>query len=98
MELTHCHFVHVRQTAGRRAGLIKENPGIAFGEVGKKLGAEWKELSDAKKKPYQDTAAKSKVGAYSHASLSPSCTFRTDKLFDVLAAYDKKKAAYDAKK
>lgn len=34
--------------------------GIAFGEVGKVLGAKWKELSEEGKKQYEDLAVKDK--------------------------------------
>jgi len=32
--------------------LVKENPGLSFGEIGKQLGLEWKQLSDKDKEPY----------------------------------------------
>lgn len=35
-----------------RASVLKENPGIAFGAVGKELGKRWGALSDAEKKKY----------------------------------------------
>ena len=35
-----------------RAAVMKENPGIAFGAVGKELGKRWGALSDAEKKKY----------------------------------------------
>jgi structure-specific recognition protein 1 len=35
-----------------RASVMKENPGIAFGAVGKELGKRWGALSDAEKKKY----------------------------------------------
>lgn len=38
-----------------------ENPGSSFGEVGKILGAKWKELDDLEKKPYIEGAAKEKA-------------------------------------
>jgi hypothetical protein len=41
----------------QRTKLVSENPGIAFGEVGKKLGAMWKELKDDQKAPYAAKAA-----------------------------------------
>ncbi|KAI0759180.1 HMG-box [Irpex lacteus] len=37
-----------------------ENPDAGFGEIGKLLGARWKELSDEEKKPYIEQAAKDK--------------------------------------
>lgn len=39
-----------------RTKVIEENPGITFGETGKKLGAMWKELTDDGKKPYNKKA------------------------------------------
>ncbi|GIL44113.1 hypothetical protein Vafri_1648 [Volvox africanus] len=38
-----------------------ENPGIAFGEVGKMLGERWKGMSLDEKAPYEQMAAKDKV-------------------------------------
>ena len=35
-----------------RAAVMKENPGIAFGAVGKELGKRWGALSDAEKKKF----------------------------------------------
>ena len=35
-----------------RPNIMKENPGIEFTQVGKKLGEKWRALSDAKKKSY----------------------------------------------
>ncbi|KAH9916246.1 high mobility group box domain-containing protein [Epithele typhae] len=40
-----------------------ENPDAGFGEIGKLLGAKWKELDDEEKKPYLDQAAKDKARA-----------------------------------
>jgi len=37
----------------RRPALIKEQPSLSFGEVGKALGAEWKKMSDAQKAKYK---------------------------------------------
>ncbi|KAI0085590.1 high mobility group box domain-containing protein [Irpex rosettiformis] len=37
-----------------------ENPDAGFGEIGKLLGARWKELSDEEKKPYIEQAARDK--------------------------------------
>ncbi|CAO3699883.1 hypothetical protein G6F70_007185 [Rhizopus microsporus] len=39
-----------------REKVIKENPGAKFGEIGKILGARWKELSDEEKKPFVEQA------------------------------------------
>ncbi|THH08839.1 hypothetical protein EW145_g2444 [Phellinidium pouzarii] len=40
-----------------------ENPDAGFGEVGKLLGAKWKELDEAEKKPYKDLAAHDRTRA-----------------------------------
>jgi len=48
-----------------RERIKTENPDASFGEVGKLLGAKWKELDDTEKKPYHDLAAKGKVRAES---------------------------------
>jgi len=37
-----------------------ENPDASFGEIGKLLGARWKELDDEEKKPYIEQAARDK--------------------------------------
>jgi len=46
-----------------RERIKTENPEASFGEVGKLLGAKWKELNDSEKKPYLDQAAKDKTRA-----------------------------------
>ena len=43
-----------------RPKVVEENPGIAFGEVGKKLGAMWKSLTEDEKGPFQKKAAEDK--------------------------------------
>ncbi|KAJ7721922.1 high mobility group box domain-containing protein [Mycena olivaceomarginata] len=40
-----------------------ENPDASFGEIGKLLGAKWKELDDEERKPYNEQAAKDKTRA-----------------------------------
>ena len=37
----------------RRPSLLKEKPGLSFGEVGKALGAEWRAMSDKAKEKYK---------------------------------------------
>jgi len=37
----------------QRPKIVKENPSMAFGEVGKALGAAWGKLSDAQKAKYK---------------------------------------------
>ncbi|KAG9311070.1 high mobility group box domain-containing protein [Chiua virens] len=46
-----------------RERIKAENPDAGFGEVGKLLGAKWKELDEDEKKPYLDMAAKDKARA-----------------------------------
>lgn len=46
-----------------RERIKTENPDAGFGEVGKLLGAKWKELDEDEKKPYIDQAAKDKERA-----------------------------------
>ncbi|KAF8488742.1 high mobility group box domain-containing protein [Gautieria morchelliformis] len=46
-----------------RERIKSENPDAGFGEVGKLLGAKWKELDDSEKKPYIEQAANDKQRA-----------------------------------
>jgi len=46
-----------------RERIKTENPDASFGEVGKLLGAKWKELDDTEKKPYVEQAARDKTRA-----------------------------------
>ncbi|KAG1149979.1 hypothetical protein G6F37_004560 [Rhizopus arrhizus] len=39
-----------------RENVIKENPEAKFGEIGKILGAKWKEMTDEEKKPFTEKA------------------------------------------
>ena len=43
-----------------RPRILKTNPGIAFGEVGKALGAEWNALDAKKKEKYNKLAEEDK--------------------------------------
>ena len=43
-----------------RDEVVAKTPGIAFGDVGKQMGALWKALSDEDKKPYTELALKDK--------------------------------------
>ena len=45
----------------RRPDVKAKNPNIAFGEVAKKIGAEWKKLTDSKKAKYLKLAKKDKA-------------------------------------
>ncbi|KAF3911748.1 hypothetical protein AA313_de0205719 [Arthrobotrys entomopaga] len=44
----------------QRENVRSENPGIAFGQVGKVLGERWKALSDKQRAPYEAKAAADK--------------------------------------
>jgi len=46
-----------------RERIKAENPDAGFGEIGKLLGAKWKEMNDEEKTPYVDQAAQDKVRA-----------------------------------
>ncbi|KAF5325815.1 hypothetical protein D9611_000935 [Ephemerocybe angulata] len=46
-----------------RERIKAENPEAGFGEVGKLLGAKWKELDEEEKKPYVELANKDKTRA-----------------------------------
>ncbi|KAI0744791.1 high mobility group box domain-containing protein, partial [Earliella scabrosa] len=46
-----------------RERIKAENPDAGFGEIGKLLGAKWKELDEEEKKPYLDQAAADKARA-----------------------------------
>jgi len=46
-----------------RERIKTENPDAGFGEIGKLLGAKWKEMDDEEKKPYLEQAAKDKERA-----------------------------------
>ena len=48
----------------------KENPDLAFGEVGKRLGELWKEVTPTEKSKFEDMAKKDKVGNCTAVSLS----------------------------
>jgi len=44
----------------QRENVRNENPGIAFGQVGKVLGERWKALSEKQRQPYEAKAAADK--------------------------------------
>ncbi|EAY01387.1 HMG box family protein [Trichomonas vaginalis G3] len=44
----------------KRPQVKADNPGIAFGDIAKKLGEMWKNLSEEEKKPYVEMAEKEK--------------------------------------
>jgi hypothetical protein len=43
-----------------RERVKSENPDASFGDVGRLLGAKWKEMTSPEKKPYEDKAAADK--------------------------------------
>ncbi len=47
----------------QRERVKQANPEAGFGDVGRLLGAKWKEMSDAEKKPYNDMANRDKARA-----------------------------------
>ncbi|GAA6014578.1 hypothetical protein JCM10207_001651 [Rhodosporidiobolus poonsookiae] len=44
-----------------RAQVKEENPDVGFGEIGKLLGAKWKELDEEDRKPYEEKAKADKA-------------------------------------
>jgi hypothetical protein len=40
----------------KRPGVVADNPGMPFGEVGKTIGEMWRELEDSDRAPYQAQA------------------------------------------
>ena len=71
-ECRHSHSAHTAltrhlvlpQTAERRDALKKEQPDIAFGEMGKVMGSEWRAMSEAKKAPYEKKAEAAKASEF----------------------------------
>ncbi|KAI9032465.1 high mobility group box domain-containing protein [Hyaloraphidium curvatum] len=47
-------------SSAKRAEVKAENPDAGFGEIGKLLGAAWKDVSDAEKKKYEALAKEAK--------------------------------------
>ncbi|SAM62229.1 probable NHP6B-nonhistone chromosomal protein [Ustilago bromivora] len=47
----------------QRERVKADNPDAGFGDVGRLLGARWKEMSDVEKKPYNDMANRDKARA-----------------------------------
>ncbi|GAA6037696.1 hypothetical protein JCM8097_002293 [Rhodosporidiobolus ruineniae] len=52
-------YMHFSQA--ERASVKEENPDVKFGEIGKILGARWKELDDEDKKPFEEKAKADKA-------------------------------------
>ncbi|GAA5862052.1 hypothetical protein JCM8547_001570 [Rhodosporidiobolus lusitaniae] len=52
-------YMHFSQD--QRASVKEENPEVKFGEIGKILGARWKELDEDDKKPYEEKAKADKA-------------------------------------
>ncbi|KAJ1984274.1 Non-histone chromosomal protein 6 [Dimargaris cristalligena] len=44
-----------------REGVKQANPTASFGELGKRLGEQWKSMSDTEKVPYEQQAAADKI-------------------------------------
>jgi hypothetical protein len=44
----------------QREQVKKDNPDISFGQIGKVLGEQWKNMTDAAKKPFELKAQKDK--------------------------------------
>ena len=44
-----------------RAKVLEDNPGIAFGEVGKKMGELWKAITPKDRVPFDEEATQDKV-------------------------------------
>lgn len=51
-----------------RERVKSENPAASFGEIGRLLGAKWKDMSEAQKQPYNDMADRDKARADSEKS------------------------------
>ena len=60
----HSHGARLPQTAERRDALKKEQPDIAFGEMGKVMGSEWRAMSEAKKAPFAKKAEAAKASEF----------------------------------
>lgn len=45
----------------KRAQVLEDNPGIAFGEVGKKMGELWKAVTPEERAPFDEEATQDKV-------------------------------------
>ena len=56
-------FYSYANTQAKREEIVKENPGTSFGEIGKLIGAAWREMSDKEKEPFVALAAQDKLRA-----------------------------------
>lgn len=63
---------YMEYAVSRRPTLVKESPGLTFGEIGRQMGQEWRSMSDAEKKPYQDRADKGKAAYHAAKARSGS--------------------------
>ena len=64
MRISHSNGVFAcaaTQAAIRRPDVLKENPGIAFGAVGKLMGEEWRAMPEHQKAPYVAKAEAAKA-------------------------------------
>ncbi|KAH8089269.1 high mobility group box domain-containing protein [Filobasidium floriforme] len=50
-------------STAQRENVKKNNPGISFGEIGKQLGQQWREMTAQEKAPYEKQAAADKERA-----------------------------------
>jgi hypothetical protein len=86
----------------KRAEIKKENPDASFGEIGKLLGAAWKEITESDKKDYQEKAVKDKTryanefAAWEKANPEAAAALAADK--EAKKAKRKKPAKKKAKK
>ncbi|KAJ6476272.1 high mobility group box domain-containing protein [Mycena sanguinolenta] len=62
-----------------RERIRAENPDASFGEVGKLLGAKWKELDEEERKPYVDQATQDKVRAEDEKTAYEGGSKKSDK-------------------
>jgi hypothetical protein len=69
------HAIHARtdpSTQDFREVVKEENPGITFGEIGKKLGAKWAEVDEKTKKARAAAWRRADVAKRAFAPLRPS--------------------------
>ena len=57
--------------AEHRAAISAENPGLSFGELSKRVSADWKQLSEDQRKPYEERAAEDKKRYEREAAENP---------------------------
>lgn len=62
------HSAYMFFSQDNRDKVRNDSPDASFGEVGRLLGARWKEMTDAQKQPYKDMAERDKVRASNEKS------------------------------